>query len=76
MSLAALLLLLDRADPHRSIVEQCWLRMAPRSMLYYPAARVSADDLAMMRRIDELYLAPPFYGSPVLWQCCGVTAGP
>jgi putative transposase len=34
-----------------------------RWTLYYRATSVSADDLAVMRRIDELYLASPFYGS-------------
>ncbi len=63
MSQAARLLLVDRTDPHLSIVEQCLLLKVPRSTLYYHAAPVSADDLAVMRRIDELYLATPFYGS-------------
>ena len=31
--------------------------------LYYRPAPVSADDLAVMRRMDELHLAWPFYGS-------------
>jgi putative transposase len=34
-----------------------------RSTLYWRAAAVSADDLAVMRQMDELYLARPFYGS-------------
>ena len=34
-----------------------------RSTLYYRPAPVSADDLAVMRRMDELHLAWPFYGS-------------
>ena len=34
-----------------------------RSSLYYRPAPVSADDLAVMRRMDELHLAWPFYGS-------------
>jgi len=63
MSGAARLLLVDRADPHLSIVEQCRLLKVARSTLYYRAASVSTDDLAVMRRIDELYLAAPFYGS-------------
>jgi putative transposase len=31
--------------------------------LYYRPAPVDPDDLAVMRRMDELYLASPFYGS-------------
>jgi len=63
MSPAARLLLVDRADQRLSIVEQCRLLKLVRSTLYYRAAPVSTDDLAVMRRIDELYLATPFYGS-------------
>jgi putative transposase len=58
-----LVLLVDRADRHLSIVEQCRLLKVARSTLYYRASLVSADDLAVMRRMDELYLAAPFYGS-------------
>jgi putative transposase len=35
----------------------------PRSTWYYAPAVESAEDLALMRRIDELYLRWPFYGS-------------
>jgi putative transposase len=34
-----------------------------RSSLYWHAAAVSEDDLRLMRRIDALYLATPFYGA-------------
>ena len=35
----------------------------PRSTRYYAARGESAENLALMRRIDEQYLATPFYGS-------------
>ena len=63
MSAAARLSLVDRADPVLSIVTQCRLLKIARSTLYYRPAPVSEDDLAVMRRLDELYLATPFYGS-------------
>ena len=63
MSAAARLSLVDRADPAMSIVAQCRLLKVARSTLYHRPAPVSADDLAVMRRIDELHLAWPFYGS-------------
>jgi putative transposase len=63
MSAAARLSLVDRADPVLSIVAQCQLLKVARSTLYYRSAEVSTDDLAVMRRLDELYLASPFYGS-------------
>ena len=52
--------LVDHADPELSIVAQCRLLKIARSTLYYRAAPVSEDDLALMRRMDELYLATPF----------------
>ena len=55
--------LVDHADPALSVVAQCRLLRIARSTLYYRAASASEDDLALMRRMDELYLAAPFYGS-------------
>lgn len=55
--------LVDHADPALSIVAQCRLLKIARATLYYRPAAVSADDLVLMRRMDELYLATPFYGS-------------
>ncbi len=63
MSLAERLALVDRADPILPIVTQCRLLKVARSTLYYRAAPVSEDDLVVMRRMDELHLACPFYGS-------------
>ena len=34
-----------------------------RSTLYYEPQGHSAETLALMRRIDQLYLSFPFYGS-------------
>jgi putative transposase len=55
--------LVDHADAMLSIVAQCRLLKIARSTLYYHPAPMSLDDLAVMRRMDELYLASPFYGS-------------
>jgi putative transposase len=63
MSQSARLSLVDRADDDLSIVAQCRLLKVARSSLYWRPAAVSEDDLRLMRRIDELYLATPFYGS-------------
>src|SRR3954469_22088506 len=57
------LALVDHADQVVPVVAQCRLLKVARSTLYYRPAPVSADDLAVMRRMDELYLASPFYGS-------------
>jgi putative transposase len=63
MSQSARLSLVDRADDDLSIVAQCRLLKVARSSLYWRPAAVSEDDLRLMRRIDDLYLATPFYGS-------------
>lgn len=46
-----------------SLRRQCELLKVSRSGLYYEAVGTSPEDLALMRRIDELHLAKPFYGS-------------
>ena len=63
MSAAERRALVDAADPDLSIVAQCRLLKLARSTVYYRPVPVSADDLAVMRRMDELHLAYPFYGS-------------
>jgi putative transposase len=49
--------------PELSLSRQCRLLSLSRSSLYYTAKGESAENLALMRRIDELYLEYPFYGS-------------
>ena len=46
-----------------SVRRQCVLLDLSRSGVYRPKPAVGADDLAVMRRIDELHLELPFYGS-------------
>jgi len=41
---------------------QCELVELNRSSLYYAPVRVSAETLHIMNRIDEIYMACPFYG--------------
>jgi putative transposase len=57
------LALVDHDDPAVPVVAQCRLLKVARSTLYYRPVPVSEDDLAVMRRIDEMHLAWPFYGS-------------
>ena len=63
MSRIARLSLVDRAEVGLSIAAQCRLLKIARSTLYWRAVPVSENDLRLMRRIDEQYLAAPFYGS-------------
>ena len=46
-----------------SIRRQCELLGVNRSGLYYEPVGTSREELALMRRIDELHLRWPFYGS-------------
>jgi putative transposase len=55
--------LVDRNDPVLAVVAQCRLLKIARSTLDYQPTPVDPDDLALMRRMDELYLDSPFYGS-------------
>jgi putative transposase len=53
----------ERTGAELSVRRQCALLNVARSGVYRPRPEPSADDLALMRRIDELYLEKPFYGS-------------
>src|SRR5271168_2215380 len=53
----------ERSGAALSVRRQCALLNVARSGVYRPRPEASADDLALMRRIDELYLEKPFYGS-------------
>ena len=46
-----------------SVSHQCEVLALNRSGVYYTPRPVSAADLRLMRRIDELHLAHPFYGA-------------
>ena len=46
-----------------SLSRQCELVSISRSSFYYTPRDESAENLALMRRIDELFLRFPFYGS-------------
>lgn len=63
MSQTARLGMVSQTHPHFSIARQCVLLKVPRSTLYYKPKPVSDDDLTLMRRIDEIYMKWPFYGS-------------
>jgi putative transposase len=55
--------MLDRAHPKLSIRRQCTLLSLSRSGVYRGKPANDDDDLALMRRIDELFLSYPFLGS-------------
>ncbi len=52
-----------RDIPGLSLSRQCQVLSISRSSFYYTPKGESAENLALMRRIDELFLKYPFYGS-------------
>jgi hypothetical protein len=63
MNRAERLALVDHDDPVLPVTAQCGLLKVARSTLYYQPVPAGSDELAVMRRIDELHLEYPFYGS-------------
>ena len=62
-------------DPHHSelsVQRQCELLGLPRSTYYYQPRPESAENLRLMRRLDELYLNCPFFGSRRMAVTMGV----
>src|SRR5258705_1106620 len=55
--------MVERPSETLSVRRQCALLNLARSGVYRPGPITGADDLALMRRIDELHLKWPFYGS-------------
>ena len=55
--------LIRRDRPELSLSRQCKILAISRSSFYYTPKGESAANLVLMRRIDELFLKYPFYGS-------------
>ena len=55
--------MIARDHPDLSLSQQCRLLMVSRSSFYYASKGESPSGLALMRRIDELFLKYSFYGS-------------
>jgi putative transposase len=55
--------MIRRDQPGLSLSRQCEILTISRSSLYYTLKGESPANLALMRRIDELFLQYPFYGS-------------
>jgi putative transposase len=53
----------ERTGAEVSVRRQCALLNVARSGVYRPRPEPSAQDLVLMRRIDEIYLEKPFFGS-------------
>ena len=57
--------MINRTHP-LPLVKQCRLLDVARSTAYYRAVGLSTQELALMRRIDELHLNHPFAGARML----------
>ena len=55
--------MIERTQPRLSVRRQCELLKVSRSGLYYEPEATDSEQLALMRRIDEIHLKCPFYGS-------------
>ena len=55
--------MIRRDIPGLSLSRQCQVLAISRSSFYYTPKGESAENLSLMRRIDELFLKYPFYGS-------------
>ncbi len=55
--------MITRDHPDLRLSHQCRLLSISRSSFYYTPKGESAESLTLMRRIDELFLKYPFYGS-------------
>lgn len=63
--------MIDRSDK-LPVTRQCELLNLSRSSVYSIPQPVSAGDLALMRRIDELHLNHPFAGARMLRDFLGL----
>lgn len=55
--------MLEPGNADLSLSRQCKILSLSRSSAYYQPKGESQETLALMRRIDELFMACPFYGS-------------
>lgn len=55
--------MIQRDHPALSLSRQCEILSIGRSSFYYAPKGESPENLVLMRRIDELFLKYPFYGS-------------
>ncbi|MHB8910198.1 MAG: IS3 family transposase [Syntrophales bacterium] len=54
--------MIDKGDT-LPVTRQCDILDLSRSSVYYTPAPLSAKEMELMRKIDEIHLATPFYGS-------------
>jgi putative transposase len=55
--------MIDASEPKMSVVSQCQVLNVSRCSFYYKRKPITAEDLELMRLIDEQYLKTPSWGS-------------
>ena len=55
--------MIEPEHPKLTVTEQCALLELPRSSYYHQPLPESDDNHRLMRVIDEIHLASPFFGS-------------
>jgi putative transposase len=55
--------MIERTNPKLSITRQCSILLISRSSFYYNPKGESRENLALMRRIDEVFPKNSFYRS-------------
>ena len=55
--------MIDACEANVSVMRQCQLLNISRSCFYYKPKPIAAEDLKLMRLIDEQYLKTPSWGS-------------
>ncbi|UCE55132.1 MAG: IS3 family transposase [Desulfobacterales bacterium] len=55
--------MIDSSEPNLSVMSQCQLLNISRASFYYKHKPIKAEDLQLMRLIDEQYLKTPSWGS-------------
>ena len=75
--------MIRRGHPDLSLSRQCRLVSINRSSVYHEPKGESEANLALMERIDKLFLKYPFYGLPpdgppvaARWALCWPSPGP
>lgn len=63
--------MIERGRPGISITRQCQLVQVSRSSVYYVPKAITAEELELRRRIDEIYLEHPFMGSRQIVRMLG-----
>jgi putative transposase len=53
-----------------SVNRQCTLLGIARSSFYYQRRPVSAEELDLLNRLDQIFTAHPVYGGGCRWRCC------